>query len=109
MTEDTRRPNVGDMPHEATRTEASDGYGTATNDRSPGPTQDRPIMDGATMSPEAEAVTENPERVTDEQPAAEEGSTSHDHDHDPALNDQEGSDWTDEGGATATGPATHSS
>lgn len=31
----------------------------------------------------------------------------HDHESDPAHNDEPGHDWVDEGGATAEGPATH--
>lgn len=30
-----------------------------------------------------------------------------DHTSDPALDDTEGHDWSDEGGATPEGPATH--
>lgn len=119
-----KEPNVGDQPHEATKTEASDGLGTVGNDKSPGETQDRPILDGATMTREAEAATENPFRgksdpalsgekplpPTDEDAETTEknNSGSKDVTSDPALSDDEGADWAGEGGATPSGPATDS-
>ncbi|RLP75956.1 hypothetical protein D9V32_07285 [Mycetocola tolaasinivorans] len=35
------------------------------------------------------------------------GNAEHDHVSDPAHSDEVGSDWTDEGGATKYGAATH--
>lgn len=50
-----------------------------------------------------------PEGAGPTAPGAAEDSPPADVDSDPAKDDEQGSDWSDEGGATPTGPATDSS
>lgn len=59
--ENTRLPQR-DKPHPATRYDAGSGQGTVSGPPYGEATQDRPVLDGSTMSPEAERAVDNPWR-----------------------------------------------
>ena len=50
-----------DEPHKATETDAGTGQGTV-EELPHGEHQDRPVLDGSTESPEADASTDDPRR-----------------------------------------------
>lgn len=58
---DSRNTQRPDEPHEATEHDAGDGQGTVTESPS-GETLDHPVLDGSTMSDEAEREVDNPRR-----------------------------------------------
>lgn len=59
--EGRRRRPISDEPREATETDAGSGQGTVTGPPK-GETQNRPILDGSTMSDEQEKEVEDPRK-----------------------------------------------
>ncbi|KUM38276.1 hypothetical protein [Arthrobacter sp. EPSL27] len=100
-----KAPEVSEHLGEAARRAGTVIGSAVRRDSSPAANADKPGDDAAAAGIPAHST--HPETVNLGTSAAEAASTAADVESDPALNDQHGQDWSDEGGATPAGAATN--